>query len=499
MNYVSTRGSASILTASDAIRLGIAPDGGLFTPELIPKFSLPELQSLSAKNYQELATVILSRFLTDYLVIDLQEMVDTAYSYPGKFDDPQVTPVHKLGLHQYLLELWHGPTCAFKDLALQLLPHLMTKASLLANDSKEIVILVATSGDTGKAALEGFKNVPGTRIVVFFPNQGVSEIQRLQMVTQEGHNTHVISVRGNFDDAQNGVKQLFSDRLLAETLRMKNMAFSSANSINWGRLAPQIVYYFYGYFRLCREKAIHFGEKVNFAVPTGNFGNILAAYLAKQMGLPVQKLICASNSNNVLTDFVNSGCYDRNRRFYNTISPSMDILISSNLERLLYYLSGGNCLLVKEWMLQLKTNGQYQVDHSTAMKVASEFYAGYASEPQTMAEIKKVYDDTRTVIDPHTAVGMVVYKQYQKETGDETPVLIASTASPFKFNASVLKAIGEEGIIGVSEFILLERLAKIAGLRIPENLSGLSRKTVCHQEVCQKEEMGTIVERILGL
>jgi threonine synthase len=375
----------------------------------------------------------------------------------------------------------------------------MTKASLLANDNKEIVILVATSGDTGKAALEGFKNVPGARIVVFFPNQGVSEIQRLQMVTQEGSNTHVISVRGNFDDAQTGVKEIFSDKLLAEKLRINNMAFSSANSINWGRLAPQIVYYFYGYFQLYREKALKVGEKVNVSVPTGNFGNILAAYIAKQMGLPIQRLICASNSNNVLTDFVNSGLYDRNRSFYNTISPSMDILISSNLERLLYYLSGGNFSLVKDWMLQLKITGQYKVDSSTAEKIASDFYAGFASEPQTMAEIKKVYEDTKTVIDPHTAVGIAVCKQYQKETGDETPVLIASTASPFKFNASVLKSIGEDGVTGVSEFILLEKLANLSGLKIPKNLSELYQKELRHHEVCQKEEMGNIVEGILGL
>jgi threonine synthase len=498
MNYISTRGSAGSMKASDAIRLGIAQDGGLYTPELIPQFDRNELQSLASQNYQQLAAFILSRFLSDYLPADLQKMVQAAYLYPEKFDDPLVTPVRQLGEGRYLLELWHGPTSAFKDMALQLLPHLMTKASLLANDSKEIVILVATSGDTGKAALEGFMNVPGTRIIVFFPEQGVSEIQRLQMVTQEGNNTQVVSVRGNFDDAQNGVKQIFADQHLAAKLHAHHMAFSSANSINWGRLAPQIVYYFHGYFQLCRERSLPVGEKINITVPTGNFGNILAAYLAKQMGLPVQKLICASNANNVLTDFIRTGCYDRNRSFYNTISPSMDILISSNLERLLFYLSGNNSPAVKQWMLKLKATGEYKVDNSTAARIAEDFYAGFASEDRTMTEIKKVFLETKQVIDPHTAVGVAVYEQYYRESGDDTPVLIASTASPFKFNSSVLKAIGEE-VAGVDEFKLLERLEELAGLPTPKPLKELAQKTVRHREVCRKEEMGVIVEKILGL
>jgi threonine synthase len=499
MNYVSTRGSVSNLKASEAIRMGLAPDGGLLTAEIIPRFDSGQLPNLAQKSYHELATLILSLFLTDYPLVDIQTMVQAAYSYPEKFDDPLVAPVCQLNRHCYLLELWHGPTCAFKDIALQLLPYLMTKSSLLAKDTKEIVILVATSGDTGKAALEGFKNVPGTRIVVFFPNQGVSEIQRLQMVTQEGENTRVVSVQGNFDDAQNGVKQIFADSELAQKLAGRDMAFSSANSINWGRLAPQIVYYFDGYFQLCRKQVIRVGDKINISVPTGNFGNILAAYLAKQMGLPINKLICASNSNNVLTDFINSGGYDRNRKFYTTISPSMDILISSNLERLLYYLSEGNCTLVKGWMNQLKTTGGYKVDSSIAAKITTDFYAGFATEEQTMAEIKRVYQETGMVIDPHTAVGTAVYRQYRRASGDSTLVLVASTASPFKFNTSVLQAIGETGLEEKSEFELLERLEKLAGLKVPKSLAELSHQPVRHKELCRKEEMACVVEHVLGL
>ncbi|HBF38199.1 MAG TPA: threonine synthase [Firmicutes bacterium] len=498
MDYVSTRGGVEAIKASEAIRLGIAGDGGLFTPQEIPQYSPQELQVLFRYNYHDLATQILSRFLSDYDSSDLQKMVRAAYFYPDKFDDPEVTPIRILSGKRYLLDLWHGPTCAFKDLALQLLPHLMTKASQLVNDHNEIVILVATSGDTGKAALEGFKNVPGTQIVVFFPEQGVSEIQRLQMVTQEGNNTHVVSVHGNFDDAQSGVKQIFGDQGLAEKLSQNNLAFSSANSINWGRLAPQIVYYFYGYSLLCRKGAIQTGDKVNIAVPTGNFGNILAAYIAKRMGLPVHKLICASNANNVLTDFIKSGCYDRNRKFYTTISPSMDILISSNLERLLYYFSEGESQWVKDWMNQLKVSGCYQVNGLTAEKIKQQFYGGYASEAQTIAQIRKVYQEDQAIIDPHTAVGIEVYDQYRKESGDLTPVLIASTASPFKFNSSVLGALGEQ-VTGVNEFLLLEKLEKKAGFKIPASLAELAGKAVRHREVCQKEEMGAVVEKILGI
>jgi threonine synthase len=500
MNYISTRGSITEATSAEAIRMGIAPDGGLFTPETIPTITPKKLEIMVDYNYQELATYILFSYLTDYKAGRLLQMVEAAYSYPAKFAHPKVTPVVKLRDGQYILELWHGPTCAFKDVALQLLPYLMTEASQLANDSTELVILVATSGDTGKAALEGFRDVPGTRIIVFFPDQGVSEIQRLQMVTQEGKNTHVVSVQGNFDDAQNGVKQIFGDPAVADKLKANRMAFTSANSINWGRLAPQIVYYFFGYCELCRQGSIKLGEEINITVPTGNFGNILAAYFAKRMGLPVKKLICASNSNDVLTDFIKTGIYDRNRQFHTTISPSMDILISSNLERLLFYLADSNPALVSDWMSQLKTTGRYQVGETIRAKVNDEFYGGFATEPETMNLIKQVFEETGMVLDTHTAVGVVVYERYLRESGDGTPNLTASTASPFKFNSSVLKAIsGEKSIAGCGEFALLEQLNQLSGLQIPESLKALDRKPVLHKKVCRKDEMGRIVEGILGV
>lgn len=500
MNYISTRGKVAPETAAGAIRQGIAADGGLFAPEQITRFSEETIHSFLNKSYQELAVAILQQYLEDYPTLDLQSMVAAAYQYPAKFDRPEVTPVRELKDGQYLLDLWHGPTCAFKDVALQLLPHLLTKANQLAGEKAEIVILVATSGDTGKAALDGFKDVPGTRIIVFFPEQGVSEMQRLQMVTQEGKNTFVVAVRGNFDDAQNGVKQIFTDPVLLQKLKRNNQVFSSANSINWGRLVPQIVYYFYGYLELCRREALRFGERLNVAVPTGNFGNILAAYLAQQMGLPLGKLICASNSNNVLTEFIGTGVYDRNRKFYTTISPSMDILISSNLERLLYYLCGGDPNQVREWMSGLAATGRYQVDPGTALRLAATFYAGFASEAETKTTIERVFRETGVVIDPHTAVGGSVIEKYRRESGDRTPVLLAATASPFKFNSSVLAAIlGDAAVAGVSEFTLLDQLAEISGTPVPAGLRDLNRKPVLHRSVCSKNELGRTVQEILGL
>ncbi|NLY74025.1 MAG: threonine synthase, partial [Firmicutes bacterium] len=383
MNYLSTRGSVRKVKSAEAIRTGIAPDGGLFTPETIPSLSPNLIQDLVGVDYRELAVKILAMYLTDYAQDDLQRMVAAAYAHPDKFGVPEVTPVVRLAEGRYLLELFHGPTCAFKDIALQLLPYLMTKAGELAGYQNEIVILVATSGDTGKAALEGFRDVPGTRIIVFFPEEGVSQIQKLQMTTQEGNNTWVVGVRGNFDDTQNGVKAIFTDAAIIKDLATKKLAFSSANSINWGRLVPQIVYYFYGYLELCRKGAVKPGGPINIAVPTGNFGNILAAYFAREMGLPIARLICASNSNNVLTDFINSGFYDRNRSFYTTISPSMDILISSNLERLLFYLSGKDPDRGNEWMRELKSKGSYRVDQGTASRIQGLFYGGYADETET--------------------------------------------------------------------------------------------------------------------
>jgi threonine synthase len=500
MNYISTRGSIAGVSAAQAIRIGISADGGLFTPESVEKLSISELESLKNKTYQELAVDILSRYLTDYPKADLETMVKSAYCYPDKFADPQVTPVTELRKGEYILELWHGPTCAFKDVALQLLPYLMTKASELTQDRSGIVILVATSGDTGKAALEGFRDVPGTSIVVFFPDQGVSEIQRMQMVTQEGQNTFVAAVKGNFDDAQTGVKEIFGNPKIIEKLAGHRLAFSSANSINWGRLAPQIVYYFYGYLELCRRGVIALGDPINVTVPTGNFGNILAAYFAMRMGLPLRKLLCASNANNVLTDFINSGVYDRNRQFFTTISPSMDILISSNLERLLFYLTGCDSKLVSQWMQSLKTTGRYEVDAKTKTEILKTFYGGYAAEAETKATIKKVYEERKLTLDTHTAVGVSVYDRYCQETGDNLPVLIASTASPFKFNSSVLEAIlGENAVAGIQEFDLLEKLANLSGMAIPAGLKNLDKKAARHKTVCGKEEMGQVVQELLGI
>ncbi|HEY8465004.1 MAG TPA: threonine synthase [Bacillota bacterium] len=500
MNYVSTRGAGATVSAATAIRQGIAPDGGLFTPETVPSITRDQLEQLAGQSYSELAATILSRYLTDYQPADLKWMVAKAYAVPEKFDTAAVTPVVKLQEHTYLLELWHGPTCAFKDIALQLLPYLMTKAAELTRDSKEIVILVATSGDTGKAALEGFKDVPGTRIIVFFPEDGVSEMQRLQMVTQEGQNTLVVAVRGNFDDAQTGVKQVFTDPTVIEKLADKGMSFSSANSINWGRLAPQLVYYFYGYLELYRRGVIKLGERLNVAVPTGNFGNILAAYLAKTMGLPLGKLICASNANKVLTDFINTGIYNRNRPFYTTSSPSMDILISSNLERLLYYLSDRNATQVTAWMDSLKRTGHYRVDQATFSRIQELFYAGYADEAETLATIKAVYQDSGVVLDPHTAVGAAVVAQYLAATADQTPVLLAATASPFKFNASVLRALaGPAAVQGHNEFELLEQLARLVNQPVPAALQNLKQKPVRHRTVCERDQLAVVVQQLLGL
>ncbi len=499
MNYVSTRGATQV-NAATAIRLGIAPDGGLFTPNKIPKFNQAKLHELAGLNYQALALAIIQEYLSDFAPAKLAEMIKAAYDYPEKFAAAEITPVTKLSDGQYLLELWHGPTCAFKDLALQLLPHLMVEASKLSGETAEIIILVATSGDTGKAALEGFRDVPGTRVIVFYPEEGVSPIQRLQMVTQLGENTEVVAIKGNFDDAQNAVKQIFTDPELAKTLAKQQMVFSSANSINWGRLVPQIVYYFYGYFELCRQGVLKIGEKLNVTVPTGNFGNILAAYLAKEMGLPLGKLICASNSNNVLSEFINTGIYNRQRDFYTTISPSMDILISSNLERLLYYLVNQKPQVVKELMQELQETGRYQLDQETLARLKQDFDGGFASEDETKQVIRQIYQTEKIVIDPHTAVGVAVYQEYQQATLDPTPNLIASTASPFKFASSVLQAIKKEDAqLEQDEFKLLDELAQLAQMKVPDSLSGLAKQKILHQKICAKTELAQVVGEILGL
>lgn len=499
MKYKSTRGWESKLSSAEAIKIGIAPDGGLFVPDNIVKLANEDIIALKDMTYQQRAVQILKHFLTDYTIDEITECVNKAYTC-DKFSSSDIAPLNILNVNASILELWHGPTCAFKDMALQILPHLLVKAIEKTGESDEIVILVATSGDTGKAALEGFKDVKGTRIIVFFPNNGVSEVQRLQMVTQEGTNVHSIAVEGNFDDTQTGVKEIFCNTELEQTMAKAGLKFSSANSINWGRLVPQIVYYFSAYADLLKKDQINYGDKINFVVPTGNFGNILAGYFAMRMGLPVNKLVCASNENNILTDFINTGIYDKNREFKKTMSPSMDILISSNLERLLYEVTGQDSGLVCEWMNELKANGVYEVNRETLNGIKKIFWAGYTTEKHTLQTISEIYKEYNYVVDTHTAVGIDVYDKYVISTADMTKTVIVSTASPFKFNESVAEAIfGAEEIKGQSEFKLLEVLSEKCGIIIPEGLKKLDTKPVLHSKVCEKGEMKQVVENILGI
>lgn len=496
MMYISTRGSAEQVSAAAAIKMGIAGDGGLFVPTEIPTVSQDDLQAMAALDYRGRAAAILKLFLTDYTETEIIEMVDRAYS-PEKFDSAQIAPLQAIDNDTCVLELWHGPTSAFKDMALQLLPQLLSCALKKTGETDEIVILVATSGDTGKAALEGFKDIPQTKIIVFFPEEGVSEIQRLQMVTQEGENVAVVAVKGNFDDAQTGVKQIFNDRQMNNELARDGYKLSSANSINWGRLVPQIIYYFSAYLDMYRQGRIAIGQPVNFAVPTGNFGNILAGYYAKQMGLPIGKLICASNSNNVLAEFLTTGGYNRLRPFHKTISPSMDILISSNLERLLYIMSG-DAGMVKKWMEELSFAGGYQVGGQLLEQIKETFVAKWVNDADTMSTIKKVYDKFTYLADPHTAVAWLSADEYRSESGDMTPMVVVSTASPFKFNESVLPAIGETANIKEwNEFQMLDALAKRTGWQVPRNLSQLINKQVRHTAVCRKENMPEKVKELL--
>ncbi|BAF60851.1 threonine synthase [Pelotomaculum thermopropionicum SI] len=497
MLYESTRGRHGLVSPAEAIKLGISPDGGLFVPAGNVTVSGKQLEIMAGLSYREKAVLILKEFLSGFPEEEIKACVDLAYA-PGKFDAPGIAPVCKLDASLYVLELWHGPTCAFKDMALQILPHLLTRAAAMTGEEQTIVILVATSGDTGKAALEGFKNVPGTKIIVFYPEQGVSEVQKLQMVTQEGENVAVVAVRGNFDDAQAGVKSIFGDREFNRELIKGGYRLSSANSINWGRLVPQIVYYFSAYLDLMAKGEIGPGEKVNFAVPTGNFGNILAAYYASEMGLPVNRLICASNANNVLTDFIRTGVYNRNRPFQKTISPSMDILISSNLERLLYHLCGRDSARVRGWMEELNKNGSYRIDERTRNLIAGIFWAGFAGDDETVETIRSVYRRYGYVVDTHTAVGLNVYEKYRATTGDGTKTILASTASPFKFNESVARAIlGEEAVRGKGELELLEVLSAASGVAVPPGLKNLAAKPVLHTKSTPKERMKETVRDIL--
>lgn len=494
MQYISTRDGAARFTASQAITQGLASDGGLLTPFYIPKLPGKALEDLKDMAYQHRAVYIMKQFLEEFSVKELTDFAAAAYG-PEKFDTPAVAPVHTVDGNTHCLELWHGPTCAFKDMALQMLPHLLTASLVKTEEYKTVCILVATSGDTGKGALEGFKNVPKTRILVFYPKDGVSQVQQLQMVTQEGDNVGVAAVVGNFDDAQTGVKRLFSDESLRDELAKKGYFFSSANSINWGRVLPQIVYYVSAYCDLLRDGKIQPGQGINVCVPTGNFGNILAAYYAREMGVPIQKLICASNQNDVLTDFIRTGVYDRNRTFYHTMSPSMDILISSNLERLLLSLTQ-DVEEVKGYMGQLNATGRYEVSDKVKSKLQKLFYGYCCDDKETQAVIGRVYRQHDYLIDPHTAVAFSALEQYRKETGDETPCVVVSTASPFKFCDSVL------GALGVTEMAegldALDQLSQLTGLPAPAPLSGLRDKAIRFTQTVEKDKMVDAVRSMLG-
>ena len=493
MFYRSTRDDNVKVTASQAILKGLAADGGLFVPESIPSLD-KSLEELSKMNYKEVAYEVMKLMLDDFTEEELKSCIDRAYD--SKFDTEEMTPLVKVE-NEYFLELFHGATIAFKDMALSILPHLLTTSAKKNNVKNEIVILTATSGDTGKAALAGFANVPGTKIIVFYPKNGVSPIQEKQMVTQKGDNTYVIGIKGNFDDAQTGVKNIFGDKELEKVMNNAGFQFSSANSINIGRLVPQIVYYVYAYTRLLADGEIKAGDKINAVVPTGNFGNILAAFYAKNMGLPINKLICASNENKVLYDFFTTGEYDRNREFVLTTSPSMDILISSNLERLIYRIAGNSAKKNSELMESLKNTGKYEITPEMKAQL-SDFYGNYATEAEDAATIKKLYEDTGYVIDTHTAVAATVYEKYKKETGDDTVTVIASTASPYKFTRSVMDAIDSK-YDSMTDFELVDELSKISNVAVPQAIEDIRTAPVLHDTVCEVNEMSSSVKKILGI
>ncbi|MBR6326020.1 MAG: threonine synthase [Lachnospiraceae bacterium] len=491
--YSSTRGSGEKVTASRAILKGLSEDGGLYVPDRIPKLDRT-LAELSEMDYRQVAYEVMKLFLTDFTEEELKKCIASAYD--EKFDTPEIAPmVYAEGA--YYLELFHGSTIAFKDMALSILPHLMITAAKKNQIKNEIVILTATSGDTGKAALAGFADVAGTRIMVFYPKNGVSPIQEKQMVTQKGANTCVVGIHGNFDDAQTGVKQIFSDKALEAEMNEKGFQFSSANSINIGRLVPQIVYYVYAYVKLLAEKRIEDGQMINVVVPTGNFGNILAAFYAKQMGLPIRKLICASNTNKVLFDFFRTGVYDRNREFVLTTSPSMDILISSNLERLIYRIAGNDADRNAALMKALSGEGRYEILPAEREKL-NDFYGNYADEQETAAEIGRLYDACGYVIDTHTAVASCVYQKYRKDTGDQTPAVIASTASPFKFTRSVMHAIDPK-YDTMGDFELVDELSRISGVQVPKAIEEIRTAPVLHDKVCDADKMKDAVRSFLGI
>ena len=498
MFYKSTRDSSIRVESAAAIAKGISEEGGLFVPESIPSISMDELKSLAGMNYAQRAAFVFSKYLTDYTDAELRYCTESAYTTKA-FDTENIAEIAHLFEGTYMLELWHGPTCAFKDMALQILPYFLTTAVKKLNMDKKVVILVATSGDTGKAALEGFKDVPGTEIMVFYPVEGVSDMQKRQMVTQEGENVTVCAVKGNFDDCQSGVKKIFTDHTVLDALEKGGMTFSSANSINWGRLVPQIVYYVSSYVSLAESGEIAYGDLLNVVVPTGNFGNILAAYYAKMMGVPLGKLICASNINKVLTDFIRTGVYNRNRQFYPTTSPSMDILISSNLERLLYLLTGEDDAQIREWFTALAEKGTYEVTDAVKAKLTEQFYGGFCDDAETKATIPELYHKYGYTCDTHTAVAVKVYEDYRKETGDTTKTLIASTASPFKFSASVLDALGKKPADGTDEYDMVELLHEVSSMEIPQSLAALKTKPRRFDGSIDKSEMQQFVLQELHL
>ena len=491
--YNSTRTEGKSVKASEAILKGLSEDGGLFVPDRIPALD-KTLEELSEMTYGQVAYEVMKLYLTDFTQQELQDCI--AKAYDEKFDTEEIAPMVEAD-GAYYLELFHGSTIAFKDMALSILPHLLTTSAKKNHVKNEIVILTATSGDTGKAALAGFADVEGTHIIVFYPKNGVSPIQEKQMVTQKGKNTYVVGIHGNFDDAQTGVKQIFGDKELAAYMDEKGFQFSSANSINIGRLVPQIVYYVYAYAKLLKEERIQNGEKINVVVPTGNFGNILAAFYAKQMGLPIDKLICASNENKVLYDFFRTGTYDKNREFVLTTSPSMDILISSNLERLIYRIAGNDPDKNKELMNALAQGGAYAITDEMKAQLA-DFYGNYASEEETALKIHDLYDSTGYVIDTHTAVAACVYDKYKKETEDHKPTVIASTASPYKFTRSVMNAIDHK-YDSMGDFELVDKLSELSKVEVPKAIEEIRTAPVVHDHVCDKNEMKKTVMEFLNI
>ncbi len=497
MEYVSTRDKSRKVSAAYAIANGIAPDGGLYCPTSFPTLAAEDWHALANMDYKGRSALVLGKFLTDFSAEELAGYAAKAYA-DDKFGGKDTAPVVPLADGKHMLELWHGPTCAFKDMALQMLPHLLTASLRKTGETRTACILVATSGDTGKAALDGFHDVEGTKIMVYYPVDGVSPMQKLQMVTQKGENVEVVAIRGNFDDAQSAVKRIFTDEATRAALDRDGMMLSSANSINWGRLAPQIAYYISAYCDMVQSGAVKMGGKINICVPTGNFGNILAAYIAKQMGLPVNKLICASNRNNVLTDFFKkNGTYDKNRDFYTTSSPSMDILISSNLERLLFMASGQDDRMVAELMERLSEDGSYQVAAEVFEKISADFDAGCCEDAQAAETIRTLWEQEHYLCDTHTAVAVRVYEEYRARTGDETPTVIASTASPFKFCRAVIEALG--GTLERDDISQLAVLSGLTGVEAPAPLAALADQAPRFDRVVDKAEILSTVALLKGL